>query len=462
VPADLESARGEARARRVVEYVGASGIGVLATRDGAIWLASGEHPLLRSAVEKVITAWYELPVAMLPIAVATSSARVAESLATGPACVAACVSGVHVLGAPVGLHSMLIVMLPAGMPTSEVRARLGRGAALLDRFWSDSPKAAPSDGGSAPAQVGVFEPRTIGRDGGETHAFAPETSMNLGFRIAMSLLLSVSACGGRLGTSSAQNAQTAADGGSSTSQPPPADAAPPAPADPCQGVCGAPLPALSAFSNAEDALAALQGSWTICSATGSTGLPGSTKLRVAGTDYVLSGNGGDTHGSLDIGLGLAGPLIYLTNVQFSLEYNACPTTFRLTSVHDASGQIVLIRDGGGVPPPQGACPVVGTFDSTSHWDGKLASFQFSADGTFVGGALGAKLPAEATFSGKYSASAAQFTLIESTGMVCGAMAQFPLVWTPACDKVRFMTNTDNCTGGRAYLGGGSETDMTRR
>jgi hypothetical protein len=152
---DFQDDRDRQRACRVVEYVGAGGVGVFATRGGRILLASGVHPLLAPAVLKIADVWRAHPLASLPSPLGARAFSDASPILS--TCVATCFDGLHVLASPVGQNRLLITLISQGIPASDFRGRLERAAALLERFsLLGAPAAAPTGGGPAPANAAVY------------------------------------------------------------------------------------------------------------------------------------------------------------------------------------------------------------------------------------------------------------------------------------------------------------------
>lgn len=164
---DFEDDRARERARRVVEYVGISGVGVLASRAGHIKLASREHPALHAAVEGIAAAWRAHSLAEPSPHLGRAPAHSpSQGSAPDTICVGACADGMHVLAAPVGHWDLLVVVLLAGgIPNTELRVRLLRAAELLERFSSGQARPGPSGSGApATANVHVEDGRSLRRE----------------------------------------------------------------------------------------------------------------------------------------------------------------------------------------------------------------------------------------------------------------------------------------------------------
>lgn len=225
------------------------------------------------------------------------------------------------------------------------------------------------------------------------------------------------------------------------------------------------LPPLTTFSSGPQADAALTGDWTVC--PDSTPLEGFTFAHYGASPSPPLSLPDFPLGTSDDGSHLEFQSQSLTDPSgaglYTVQYGACPEVLLLTSMNDPSKTVVLARGRAPASPaPHEGCSILGTFDSTAHWDGQLASFQFSADGTFIGGMPGANLPADAIFSGAFVASSDEFDVLGTKGMKCDGPAASPLVWDSTCAHVSMTTHYDECTGGRLYLGGGTQTDLTRR
>ncbi len=106
-------------------------------------------------------------------------------------------------------------------------------------------------------------------------------------------------------------------------------------------------------------------------------------------------------------------------------------------------------------PATTACSLVGgTWDVTENYWGTDASFQFFADGSFVGGPRSASLPGAATMAGSYSDGNGMFHIGPTRGMQCDEwQTNSTLTFDAACTTATLQVQTDNCTGGRKYFGG---------
>jgi hypothetical protein len=107
----------------------------------------------------------------------------------------------------------------------------------------------------------------------------------------------------------------------------------------------------------------------------------------------------------------------------------------------------------------GSCSVVGAWDGKSGVDGSnppsQASFQFNADGTWIGGFYGADIGKTQFMHGTYAVANGVFTIVTGYGMgpLCSGTAEatYGLTFDPGCGQMKMLTQTDNCTGARLYM-----------
>ena len=108
--------------------------------------------------------------------------------------------------------------------------------------------------------------------------------------------------------------------------------------------------------------------------------------------------------------------------------------------------------------------------------GTNASFQFSSDGTFLGGALDAALPAGEIYSGQWAlnadagagtygdvgVSSTEISFWNTTGMQCTSSYEtnMSLSYDADCATATFVVLTDACTGSRKFFD--STTILTRQ
>jgi len=132
------------------------------------------------------------------------------------------------------------------------------------------------------------------------------------------------------------------------------------------------------------------------------------------------------------------------NVYFP-TYSDCPRTLHL--LEGTSGNKAdYVADA-----PGAVCTAVGTWDLVQSDIDATGAFEFDNNGTFYGGAAGAKLPDENTFGGRYNVQTDTFTLESSYGMTCGQSATYKLSFSSSCKEMSLHEITDNCTGARKYL-----------
>ncbi len=220
-----------------------------------------------------------------------------------------------------------------------------------------------------------------------------------------------------------------------------------------------------AFTSIADVAAQLQGRWLLCSG-GINEPAGTVGIEFAGsTAYFLQRQGGAvvrvatsdftrTVQILDTS-SMNGPGAYQINLSTSAFFNTYIADTYTTGVkmrlnEGTSGKVAEYV----LESPRPACTLAGgRWDVTSNsFYGTDASFEFAADGTFIGGPRAAALPGGSIYSGAWSVINGTFTVGPTTGMQCDAyQTNMALTFDAACTTATLVTTTDGCTGGRKYF-----------